>query len=103
MDQTHAETSELEIRHEERDAAGSFFVESGGQRLAELRYARTSPGAVVLEHTEVSQGLQGRGVGRKLVEAAVAWARRTGTRLAVECPYARTVLERNPALRDVLG
>ncbi len=103
MEPTQAGASELEIRHEEQGATGSFFVEQGGRRLAELRYARTSPQGVVLEHTEVSQELGGRGVGKKLVEAAAAWARRTGTRLTVECSYAKTVFERNPGLRDVLA
>ncbi len=96
-------TSEIEIRHEEQGDRGAFYVETDAGRLAELRYSRTSAQTVVLEHTEVSDALRGRGVGRLLVEAAVQWARRTGTRFVPVCAYAKTVFERYPGLRDVLG
>jgi len=97
-----ARTSEIEIRHEEHAERGAFYVETEAGRLAELVYARTSPQTVVIEHTDVSDALRGRGVGRLLVEAAVAWARRTGTTFVPVCTYAKSVFERYPGLRDVL-
>jgi len=93
----------IEIRHEEKGERGAFFVEAEAGRLAELTYARTSPQTAVIEHTEVSGALRGGGVGRLLVEAAVQWARRTGTRLVPECTYAKSVFARHPELRDVLA
>jgi predicted GNAT family acetyltransferase len=102
MEQTREDANELEVRHEEQDGEGSFFVEPDRERLGELTYSRASPDTVVLEHTEVSPRLQGRGVGRVLVEAAVAWARRTGTKIVPMCPYAKSVIARTPAMRDVL-
>jgi predicted GNAT family acetyltransferase len=94
---------ELEIKHEEHDGRGAFFVPGGASgRLAELVYACSSGQAAVIEHTEVSSTLAGQGVGKRLVEAAVAWARGTGTRFVPLCPFARTVFDRNPGLRDVL-
>ncbi len=95
--------SDVEIRHEEHGDRGAFYVQTEQGRLAELRYARTSPQTVVIEHTEVSNALAGRGVGRLLVEAAVEWARRTGTRFVPVCTYAKSVFERYPGLRDVLA
>lgn len=94
--------AELVIQQEDRDVGGAFFVEGEGRRLAELTYTRSDPRTVVLVHTEVSSALQGRGVARKLVDHAVAWARRSGTRLVPECSYARSVFDRNPELADVL-
>jgi predicted GNAT family acetyltransferase len=93
---------ELDIQQEDRETGGAFFIEGQGDRLAELSYTRSGPGTVVLVHTEVSGALQGRGVARKLVHAAVAWARRTGTKLVPACSYARSVFDRTPDLRDVL-
>jgi predicted GNAT family acetyltransferase len=101
--QTGAAGAGLEIKHEEHDGRGAFFVPGGASgRLAELIYSRSSGQAAVIEHTEVSSALAGQGVGKRLVEAAVAWARGTGTTLVVQCPFARTVFDRNPGLRDVL-
>lgn len=99
---TALDTSRLDIRHEEEGDLGAFYVPGPEGRLAELRYTRTSPETAVIEHTEVSSELGGRGVGRKLVEAAAVWARRTGTKLVPACTYARSVFERYPGLRDVL-
>jgi len=92
----------LEISHEEVGDRGVFFVETPAGRLATLTYSRTSPNTVVIEHTEVSNALAGQGIGRRLVEAAVAWARRTGTKFVPVCTYAKTVFDRYPGLRDVL-
>jgi predicted GNAT family acetyltransferase len=100
--QTGATGAPLEIKHEEHDGRGAFFVQGTDGRLAELIYARPSSETAVIEHTEVSDALAGQGVGKRLVEAAVAWARGTGTRFVVQCSFARTVFDRNPGLRDVL-
>lgn len=96
------QTSKQDIRHQESDDGGTFYVERDGRRAAHLRYTRSAAQTVVLEHTEVSPALQGGGVGRLLVEAAVEWARRTHTKIAPACPYAKTVFDRHPELRDVL-
>lgn len=98
-----ARPPEIQIAHEESGSRGTFYVETEAGRVATLTYRRSSPQTVVIEHTEVSNALAGQGVGRRLVEAAVDWARRTGTRFATECAYAKAVFERNPGLRDVLA
>jgi predicted GNAT family acetyltransferase len=94
--------AELDIQHEEHGSAGAFFIDGQGRRLAELSYTRSGPGTVVLVHTEVSSALQGRGVARKLLDRAIAWARASGTRFIPVCSYAKSVFDRNPDLRDVL-
>jgi uncharacterized protein len=98
-----ARTAEIRISHEESGDRGMFYVETEAGRLATLTYLRTSPQTVVLEHTEVSKALAGQGVGRRLIEEAVDWARRTGTTLEPVCTYAKAVFEREPGLRDVLA
>jgi uncharacterized protein len=58
---------------------------------------------VIIDHTEVPPQLSGRGVGRKLLDAAVAWARQTNTRFKVTCPFANAQFARDATIRDVLG
>jgi hypothetical protein len=91
-----------EIRHEEADGRGVFFIEREGQRLAEQTYRRTGPDRVIINHTEVQPKLQGLGIARSLLDATVAWARATGTRVAVTCPYSKAQFEKDPSIRDVL-
>jgi predicted GNAT family acetyltransferase len=93
---------DLTVQHAEDARGGAFFVEVGGERLAEMTYTRPSPGRAVIEHTTVSDRLGGRGVGKRLVLAGVEWARATGTKLTPQCSYARAVLQRDPSLADVL-
>ena len=94
---------ELTIEHEEDDGRGAFFFAKQGIRLAEMTYSRTSDKLVIIDHTEVSEKLQGHGVGRKLLDAAVAWARETQTKIIATCPYAKAQFERDASIRDVLS
>ena len=94
---------ELSIQHAEDARGGAFYVEAGGERLAEMTYAKPSAGRAVIEHTVVDDRLGGRGVGKRLVLAGVEWARATGTKLVPRCSYARSVLERDASLHDVLA
>lgn len=92
-----------DVRHEEAERRGAFYVERDGSRVAQMTYSRVSDGLVIIDHTEVDPALAGRGVGRGLLDAAVAWARQTGTRFKVVCPFARAQFARDPSIRDVLG
>jgi hypothetical protein len=92
----------LEIQHAEQDGRGAFFVERGGQRLAEMTYSRVSEPLVIIDHTDVHAKLQGMGVGRRLLDTAVTWARATSTKVTATCPYAKAQFEKDPSIRDVL-
>ena len=63
--------------------------------LAELVY-RVRAGRLVLIHTEVPLELEGRGIGGRLVTAAVDRAAREGLTVVPLCPFARGWLERHP-------
>jgi uncharacterized protein len=90
------------IAHEQLETRGAFVLDAGGVRLGTLTYSRATPTLVILDSTDVSDAARGTGLGRRLVDAAVAWARESGTKLIPLCPYAKSVFDRDPALRDVL-
>ena len=92
---------DLEIRREESDGRGAFFVDVNGQRVALQTYRRVDAQHVVVNHTQVDDSLRGRGVARRLLDASIAWARQTGTRIAATCPYAKAQFEKDPSIRDV--
>jgi predicted GNAT family acetyltransferase len=58
---------------------------------------------VIIDHTTVDDSLRGTGTGRKLVEAAVQWARSEKVKLMPLCPYARSVFDKTPEYADVLA
>jgi hypothetical protein len=74
--------------------ASRFELRADGW-LAELVY-RLRGDRLVLVHTEVPVQLEGRGIGGRLVTAAVDRAAREGLTLVPLCPFARDWLERHP-------
>jgi uncharacterized protein len=80
--------------------AFQFEARADGE-VAVLTY-RLRAGRLVLTHTRVPGSLEGRGIGGKLVLAALDRARQDGLTIVPLCPFARSWLERHPdAARDV--
>jgi predicted GNAT family acetyltransferase len=73
----------------------SQFEARANGAVAELIYRRRAD-RLVLVHTEVPDELNGRGVGGRLVQAAVARAASEGLIVVPLCPFARSWLERHP-------
>ena len=90
------------IQHQEADSKGAFYVVKDGSRVAEMTYSRTNATMIIIDHTEVDDSLRGEGVGRQLLDALVAWARETGTKVLPLCPYAKAQFEKDASIRDVL-
>ncbi len=91
------------IDHQEDGARGAFFIAGeNGAHLASMSYSRANESLVIIDHTEVDPSLSGQGVGRRLLNALVEWARGTGTRVMPLCPYAKAQFEKDASLRDVL-
>jgi predicted GNAT family acetyltransferase len=81
---------------------GAWVIEQDGETLAELSYT-TAGSRLILDHTDVSDKLRGTGTGKKLVEAAVLWARGANVKLIPLCPFAKSVFDKTPEFRDVLS
>jgi predicted GNAT family acetyltransferase len=74
--------------------AGRFEVVLGDDR-AELVY-RLDGTDLALTHTEVPDAFEGKGVGSRLVRAALDRAAREGLTLVPFCPFARSWLAKHP-------
>lgn len=74
--------------------ARSRFEITADGHLADLRYRRNG-NRLVLIHTGVPAELEGRGIGGRLVAAAVDRAARDGMTIVPLCPFARAWLERH--------
>ena len=89
------------IQHERTGHRGAFFLERDGERLAQMTYTVAGT-RVIIDHTDVDDRLRGTGMGRKLVDAAVQWAREENAQLMPLCPYAKSVFDKTPEYSDVL-
>lgn len=81
---------------------GAFYVVENGERLAEMTYVWAGTGMFIIDHTEVSDKLAGKGAGKQLVAKAVAFAREKNIKIKPLCPFAKAVFDKTPDYRDVL-
>lgn len=92
----------MNIQHEESTTKGTFFIEESGKRLAFMTYSKAGPGRIIIDHTEVSDALKGKGAGRQLVATSVEYARKNNLKILPLCPFARSVFDRVKEFDDVL-
>lgn len=96
------EVPKVSIEREELNGNHEFVLRVNGQRLGFLEYTRPDVGVMRIEYVEVSPELRGTGLGRQLVEKAVAFATESQLRVVPICSYARTVIQRDPVLSAAL-
>ena len=93
----------MEVKHDKRENKGIFFVEENGERIANLLYVFTDDCTFSIEHTIVNTGNEGKGIAKKLVDAAVDFARQNNYKIIPTCPYAKKVLEGSDLYKDILS
>ena len=92
----------MEIRHEITEKKGRFVYEVNGMEKAEMTYSHAGDDKIIIDHTEVDGSLKGQGVGYKLVEASVNYARDKQIKILPLCPFANAVFKKKKEYSDVL-
>ena len=72
-----------------------------GDEVAFLQYHDRPDGHRVLVHTEVPPALEGKGIGGRLVKAALDEARAGQRRVVAVCPFVRSSRARHPEYADL--
>lgn len=92
----------MEIKFQQSGSKGSFYIETNNIRQAEMTFSKAGDKLMIIDHTEVTDALRGKGAGKQLVEAAVKYARAHSIKILPLCPFAKSVFGRTPEFRDVL-
>ena len=79
---------------------GAFIIQGEGKRLAETTYT-LHDSVMTMPHTWVDDSLRGHGVAKKLVDAAVAYAREHQYKIEPVCPFVKAAFEKDPTIADV--
>lgn len=93
----------MQIKQREIGSKGLFYIEEGNEKLAELTYSKAGDSLIIIDHTDVSEKLKGKGAGKQLVQAAVDYAREHSIKILPLCPFAKAMFDRTPAYSDVLS
>ena len=66
-------------------------------------FYRLSPGVVTLIHTEVASEVEGRGIGSRVVRAALEDARAQGLKVVPRCSFVSHYISRHREFHDLLA
>jgi len=92
----------MNILFEQSSSKGAFFIVENNQRLAEITFSKAGDKLIIIDHTDVSDQLRGKGAGKQLVAAAVAYAREKKLKILPLCPFAKSVFNKVTEFQDVL-
>ncbi|CAM3468716.1 GNAT family N-acetyltransferase [Sphingobacterium prati] len=92
----------MEVIHKTNEKHGSFEVMDQEKSVAQMTYTWAGPTKFIIDHTEVSENYTGKGLGRQMLMAAVAFARKEHLKILPLCPYAKSVFNKEAELADVL-
>ncbi len=92
----------MNIQHTNDETSGAFRLIENGKEIGELDYIWLDQSTIVINHTEVNSNYEGHGLGKKLVDAAVDYARDNHLKIVPVCPFAKKLMEHGYAYQDVL-
>jgi uncharacterized protein len=90
------------VRFEYNDEKGCIYLQIDGEIIAQLTFKFSGNKRIVIDHVLVDEAYNGKGYGKKMVAAAVEFAREKEIKISPLCPFARNVLERTVEYKDVL-
>ncbi|CAM3800068.1 GNAT family N-acetyltransferase [Flavobacterium cucumis] len=92
--------SEVQIRI--NDNKGAFYIEVEGKKEAMMTFVFADEDKIIIDHTEVNPGNEGKGFGKKMLTKAVEFARDKRIKIVPLCTFAKSVFNKTPEFRDVL-
>ena len=91
-----------EVQVKINDKKGSFFIEIDGKQEAEMTFVFAGEDKIIIDHTGVNPGNEGKGLGKQMVAQAVTYARENNIKIIPLCPFAKKVFDKTQEFRDVL-
>lgn len=92
----------MEIKTKLTSKGGSVYTEINGQILAEISWINGQhEGYVIAYHTWVDDSLRGKGVGIKLLNKLVEFAREKQIKIQPMCSFILAMFDKNPDLKDL--
>lgn len=92
----------MEILQKDDGKKGMFYIEKSNNILAKMTYVWVGTDRIIIDHTEVSDILSGKGAGKEMLTEAVAFARKKGIKIIPLCPFAKSVFDKVKEINDVL-
>ncbi len=92
----------MDYIREDNGQNGVIKALDGETQAGELTYSWSGSKLIIIDHTEVYASYAGKGIGSKMVKAAMEFARDNDVRILPLCPFARKVMENDESARELL-
>ena len=92
----------MEVKNKNDGKRGAFYIEEDGKEIGLMHYIFAGPQKMIIDHTEVNEAYEGKGLGLQLVKAGVAYARENHLKIVPLCPFAKKIFDITPEFADVL-
>ncbi|MFY1047721.1 GNAT family N-acetyltransferase [Chryseobacterium sp. GP-SGM7] len=92
----------IDIKQNNDEKHGSFEATIDGNRAGLMTYTWAGEERFIIDHTEVEEAYNGKGVGKEMLIKAVQFARENGKKIIPLCPFAKATFQKNEDLQDVL-
>ena len=91
-----------------KSGKNEFYIEESGEVIARIQFIPSGKDVngrdlIIVNHTIVYEGHNGRGLGKKLVNRIAEYARDENKYIIPVCPYAKSVLESKLEYQAVLA
>lgn len=93
---------ETTFRHKASDSKGEFSLLLEEKVIALMTYSKIDEANIIIDHTSVDPAFKGQGIGKKIVQAMVFWARANQIKVLPLCTFAKSTLEKNAEWSDIL-
>ena len=86
------------------DKNGEFYIDKNGEKIAEMTFTFAGKNILTVEHTWVSPKEEGLGLGKKMFDELINFAREHSIKIFATCPYVIHNLDKyKDELIDVIG
>ena len=92
----------IDVKQNNDEKHGSFEAIIDGNRAGLMTYTWAGEDRFIIDHTEVEEAYNGKGVGKEMLIKAVEFARENKKKIIPLCPFAKATFQKNEDLQDVL-
>ncbi|MFC3199454.1 GNAT family N-acetyltransferase [Parapedobacter deserti] len=92
----------MEVLLKEDGAKGFAMARANDKRAGMMTYSIAGPELIIIDHTEVEQAYNGRGLGKQMLYKIVEMARAKSIKIIPLCPFAASMFKKSADIKDVL-
>ena len=93
----------MKIEQNDEGKKGFFQALEDEKQAGKMTYTWAGQSKFIIDHTEVDPDFKGNGVGKKMVKAAVGFAKENKLKIIPLCPFAKKIIEKNKEFQEVLA